>query len=52
MTGISASLIAPFLALYIDGLGDFNKQQLSLFTGIVFASTYIVMQLFHLYGEN
>ncbi len=42
MTGVGASLISPFLALYIDSLGNFSKQSLNLWSGLVFASTYLI----------
>lgn len=42
MTGIGGSLIAPFLSLYIDTLGNFTKQQLNFQSGMIFASTYLM----------
>lgn len=42
MTGIGGSLIAPFLALYIDTLGNFTKTQLNFQSGLIYASTYLM----------
>ena len=42
MTGIALSEVMPFLALYIDTLGNFNKNQLSFYSGAVFAISFLV----------
>ena len=42
MTGIALSEVMPFLALYIDTLGHFNKNQLSFYSGAVFAISFLV----------
>lgn len=36
------SLVMPFMALYINTLGDFTQKQLSLWSGITFSSTFLV----------
>lgn len=42
MTGVALSEVMPFLALYIDTLGNFNKNQLSFYSGAVFAISFLV----------
>lgn len=42
MTGIALSEVMPFLALYIDTLGDFSKNELTFYSGAVFAITFLV----------
>lgn len=42
MTGIGASIVSPFLSLFIDSLGDFTRKELSFNSGIIFASTYLM----------
>lgn len=42
MAGIAFSLIMPFMSLYIDSIGDFTTAQLNFWSGIVFASTFLV----------
>jgi DHA1 family multidrug resistance protein-like MFS transporter len=41
MTGMGFSMTVPFLALFIDTLGTFNKWQLNMLTGIAFAITFL-----------
>lgn len=41
MTGIALSEVMPFLALYIDTLGTFSKNQLSFYSGAVFAISFL-----------
>ena len=43
LTGIAFSEVIPFQPLYISELGDFSKSQLSLLSGIVYASSFIVV---------
>ncbi|GMA70595.1 MFS transporter [Leuconostoc litchii] len=45
MTGIALSEVMPFLSLYIDTLGNFSKQQLTFYSGIVFAASFLVMAI-------
>ncbi|CAM3211539.1 MFS transporter [Sporolactobacillus spathodeae] len=45
MTGMGMSEIMPFLSLFIDQLGSYNKQQTTFYTGIVFAVSFLVMAL-------
>lgn len=42
IAGIAFSEIMPFLALYINTLGNFSHQQLNLWSGIVYSGTFIV----------
>ncbi|MGR8826116.1 multidrug efflux MFS transporter [Leuconostoc citreum] len=42
MTGVALSEVMPFLSLYIDTLGHFNKNALSLYSGAVFAISFLV----------
>ncbi|QEA46016.1 multidrug efflux MFS transporter [Leuconostoc citreum] len=42
MTGVALSEVMPFLSLYIDTLGHFNKDALSLYSGAVFAISFLV----------
>ncbi|GAF41270.1 hypothetical protein FC83_GL000555 [Agrilactobacillus composti DSM 18527 = JCM 14202] len=42
MTGVGGSMISPFLSLFIDTLGHFTRAQLSLQSGLIFASTYLM----------
>lgn len=45
MTGIGFSMITPFLPLYINQLGNFTKNQLVIWNGIAFSSTFLVMAI-------
>ncbi|MCO6542627.1 MAG: multidrug efflux MFS transporter [Lactobacillus sp.] len=42
IAGIGFSMVTPFLSLYINTLGQFNNQQISLWSGITFSVTFIV----------
>ncbi|BAP84963.1 major facilitator superfamily transporter [Paucilactobacillus hokkaidonensis JCM 18461] len=42
MAGMAFSEIMPFMSLYVDTLGTFTKSQLNLYSGLVFAVTYLV----------
>lgn len=42
MTGVALSEVMPFLSLFIDTLGDFNKDELSFYSGAVFAVSFLV----------
>ena len=42
MTGVALSEVMPFLSLYIDTLGTFDKDQLSFYSGAVFAVSFLV----------
>lgn len=42
MAGLAFSEIMPFLSLYVDTLGNFTKDQLNLYSGITFSTTYLV----------
>lgn len=42
VAGIAFSEIMPFLSLYVGQLGDFNKQQLTLWSGVIYAVTFLV----------
>lgn len=45
MAGIGFSEVMPFLSLYVDTLGHFSHDQLSLYSGLAFAATYLVTAL-------
>ncbi|EEI19791.1 multidrug efflux MFS transporter [Lentilactobacillus hilgardii] len=45
MAGIGFSEVMPFLSLYVDTLGNFSHDQLSLYSGFAFAATYLVTAL-------
>ncbi|MCT3396820.1 multidrug efflux MFS transporter [Lentilactobacillus hilgardii] len=45
MAGIGFSEVMPFLSLYVDTLGKFSHDQLSLYSGFAFAATYLVTAL-------
>ena len=51
LTGIAFSEVIPFQPLYISELGDFSKSQLSLLSGIVYASSFIVV-IFTICGSS
>lgn len=42
MAGVGASIVSPFLSLFIDSLGNFTHKELSFQSGIIFASTYLM----------
>ena len=45
MTGVGLSLIAPFLSLYINTLGNYTTAELNTWSGVIFASTFIANAL-------
>ena len=45
MTGVGASLIAPFLSLYVDTLGHYSKSELNIWSGTIYASTFLMTAL-------
>lgn len=42
VTGMAFSEIMPFMSLYVDTLGQFTKDQLNLYAGLIFSVTYLV----------
>ncbi len=42
LAGMGFSIVMPFMSLYIETLGKFSHQQLSLWSGITFSSTFLV----------
>lgn len=42
MAGIGFSLVMPFMALYIDTLGDYTAVQLNFWSGLTFSATFLV----------
>lgn len=42
MAGIGFSLVMPFMSLYIDTLGHYTSQELNLWSGVTFSSTFLV----------
>lgn len=45
MAGIGFSEVMPFLSLYVDTMGHFSHDELSLYSGLAFAATYLVTAL-------
>jgi DHA1 family multidrug resistance protein-like MFS transporter len=45
MTGMGLSEVMPFLSLYIEELGNFNKSALTLYSSLIFSVTFLVMAL-------
>jgi DHA1 family multidrug resistance protein-like MFS transporter len=43
VAGVGFSEIAPFLSLYVEQLGSFDKSTLSLYSGITYAVTFFVV---------
>lgn len=43
LTGIAFSEVIPFQPLYISELGTFSKSELALWSGIVYASSFVVV---------
>jgi DHA1 family multidrug resistance protein-like MFS transporter len=43
MAGLAFSEVMPFLSLFIATLGSFNAKQVSFFTGISFAASYVIV---------
>jgi len=42
VAGMAFSEIMPFLSLFVSQLGDFNKQQITFYSGLAFAADYAV----------
>ncbi len=42
VAGIAFSEIMPFMSLYVGELGNFSKAQVSFYSGIVYAATFLV----------
>ncbi len=42
VAGIAFSEIMPFMSLYVNQLGNFNKQQVSFYSGLVYAATFLI----------
>lgn len=45
MTGVGMSEIMPFLSLFINELGHFSKNKLSVYSGLVYAVTFLIMAI-------
>lgn len=45
MTGFGFSMTMPFLSLFIGSLGNFNRFELNLYSGIAFAITYLAQAI-------
>ena len=43
--GIGISLINPFIPLFIETLGEFNRQELAFYSGIIIAAPYLMQAL-------
>ncbi len=44
IAGIAFSIM-PFLSLYVNTLGNFSKSQLSLYSGLTYSSTFLVLAI-------
>lgn len=42
IAGIAFSEIMPFMSLYVSELGNFTKAQVSFYSGLVYAATFLV----------
>lgn len=42
VAGIAFSEIMPFMSLYVAQMGDFSKQEVSFYSGLVYASTFLI----------
>lgn len=42
VAGIAFSEIMPFLSLYVSQMGDFSKQQLTFWSGAIYAVTFLI----------
>lgn len=42
VAGIAFSEIMPFMSLYVAQMGDFNQREVSFYSGLVYASTFLV----------
>ncbi|WP_225049345.1 MFS transporter [Lacticaseibacillus kribbianus] len=42
VAGIAFSEIMPFLSLYVSQMGDFSKQQLTFWSGLIYAVTFLI----------
>ncbi|GEO72141.1 MFS transporter [Levilactobacillus zymae] len=45
IAGMGFSEIMPFLSLYVDDLGTFTKGQLTMYSGVTYAVTFLVIAL-------
>ncbi|MEE6657925.1 multidrug efflux MFS transporter [Pediococcus acidilactici] len=45
IAGIAFSEIMPFLSLYVNTLGNFSKSKLSLYSGLTYSSTFLVLAI-------
>ncbi|GBG96821.1 multidrug efflux MFS transporter [Lactococcus termiticola] len=45
MTGVGSSLITPFISLYVSSLGHFSKTELNLWSGAIFAASFVVLAI-------
>lgn len=42
IAGIAFSELMPFMSLYVSQLGHFSKAQVSFYSGLVYAATFLV----------
>ncbi|WP_461227364.1 MFS transporter [Lacticaseibacillus suihuaensis] len=42
VAGIAFSEIMPFLSLYVSQMGDFSKQELTFWSGLIYAVTFLI----------
>lgn len=45
LTGIGLSMVTPFLSLYINTLGHYSKNMLSLYSSLAFSGSYLTMAI-------
>ncbi|SEM92406.1 MFS transporter, DHA1 family, multidrug resistance protein [Ligilactobacillus sp. WC1T17] len=45
MVGMALSEVMPFLSLYINELGNYNKQELNFYSGLVYALSFLTMAI-------
>lgn len=52
ITGLGYSMTMPFISLFIEQLGNYNKFQINLYSGLAFAMTFIAQAIISPYWGN
>lgn len=52
ITGLGYSMTMPFISLFIEQLGNYNKFQVNLYSGLAFAMTFIAQAIISPYWGN
>ena len=52
ITGLGYSMTMPFISLFMAELGNYNKLQLNLYSGLAFAMTFIAQAIISPYWGN